>query len=41
MAKDNNTDQALREIGIAKIMSATGITEEELRALGLVSDVNN
>jgi hypothetical protein len=40
-AKEKTSDQALREIAIAKLMSTTGITEEELRALGLVSDVNN
>ncbi len=41
MAKEKTTDQQLRENGIAKIISATGITEAELRALGITSDGNN
>jgi len=41
MAKEKTTDQQLRESGIAKIISATGITEAELRALGITSDGNN
>lgn len=40
-AKDKSTDQQLREIGIAKLVAATGITEAELRALGITSDVND
>lgn len=40
-AKEKTSDQELREIGIAKIIAATGITEAELRALGLTSDGNN
>jgi hypothetical protein len=41
MAKEKTTDQQLRESGIAKIISATGVTEAELRALGITSDGNN
>lgn len=41
MTKEKNTEEKLREIGIAKLIAATGITEEELRALGIRSDVNN
>jgi hypothetical protein len=39
--KEQTSDQALREIAIAKLINTTGVTEEELRALGLISDVNN
>ena len=38
--EDNITDQELRERAIAKLV-ALGITEAELRSLGLTSDVNN
>lgn len=38
MAKEKSTEQQLRESGIAKLVIATGITEAELRALGLASD---
>lgn len=38
MAKEKTSDQQLREIAIAKLISATGITEAELRALGITSD---
>jgi hypothetical protein len=41
MAKEKTTEQQLREIGIAKLIATTGITEAELRALGITSDVNN
>jgi hypothetical protein len=41
MANSKTTDQELRESGIAKLISATGITESELRALGITSDGNN
>jgi len=41
MAKEKTTDQQLRESGIAKIISATGVTEAELRALGITSDGTN
>lgn len=37
-AKDKTLEQVLRETGIAKLIAATGITEEELRALGVTSD---
>jgi hypothetical protein len=36
----NDRDQELKEIGIAKLV-ALGLTEAELRALGLRSDANN
>lgn len=39
-AKEKTSDQQLRESGIAKIIATTGITEAELRALGLTSDDN-
>lgn len=38
---EKTTEQQLREIGIAKLVAATGITEAELRALGITSDGNN
>jgi hypothetical protein len=41
MAKAKTTEEQLRESGIAKLVLATGITEAELRALGLTSDGNN
>lgn len=41
MTKPKTIEQQLRESGIAKIIAATGITEAELRALGLNSDVDN
>lgn len=41
MAKEKSTDQQLREMGIAKLIATTKITEEELRALGITSDGNN
>jgi hypothetical protein len=41
MAKTKTTDEQLRESGIAKLIAASGITEAELRALGLTSDGNN
>ena len=41
MAKEKTTDEQLRESGIAKIIAATGITEAELRALGLAANVTN
>ena len=41
MSKEKNTEQQLRESGIAKLISVTKITEAELRALGLTSDGNN
>lgn len=40
-SKNKSTEQELRELGIAKLVAATGITESELRALGLTSDGNN
>lgn len=40
-AKEKTPDQVLKEMGIAKLVAATGITEEELRALGLTSNDNN
>jgi hypothetical protein len=41
MAKVKTTDEQLRETGIAKLIAVTGITEAELRALGITSDGNN
>ena len=41
MAKEKTTEQELRERGISKLITATGITEAELRALGITSDGNN
>jgi len=41
MAKVKTTEEQLRESGIAKLVLTTGITEAELRALGLISDGNN
>lgn len=41
MAKEKTTEEQLRESGIAKIIAATGITEAELRALGLTSNGDN
>jgi|LauGreSuBDMM15SN_2_FD.fasta_scaffold30278_3 hypothetical protein len=41
MAKAKTTEEQLRESGIAKLVLTTGITEAELRALGLTSDGNN
>jgi hypothetical protein len=41
MAKEKSTEQQLRESGIAKLVASSGITEAELRALGLTSDGNN
>jgi hypothetical protein len=41
MAKEKTTQEQLRETGIAKLIAVTGITEAELRALGLTSDGNN
>jgi hypothetical protein len=41
MAKEKTTEEQLRESGIAKLVSSTGITEAELRALGLTSNGNN
>jgi hypothetical protein len=35
------SNQELRESGIAKLVLSTGITEAELRALGLTSDGDN
>lgn len=32
------TEQQLRESAIAKLVEVVGLTEEELRALGLTSD---
>jgi ribosomal protein L13E len=40
MAKVKTSDQELREFAIAKLV-ALGLTEAELRALGLTSDGNN
>lgn len=40
MTIDENTEQELREIAIAKFV-ALGITEAELRALGLTSNGDN
>lgn len=40
MTKEKSTEQELRESGIAKLIAVTGITEAELRALGLTSDGN-
>jgi hypothetical protein len=40
MAKAKTTEQELKELGIAKLV-ALGLTESELRALGLTSDGNN
>jgi hypothetical protein len=39
MAKENLSDQVLKETGIAKLV-ALGLSEAELRALGLRSDDN-
>lgn len=39
MAKEKTSDQVLKEVGIAKLI-ALGLTEAELRALGLRSDDN-
>jgi hypothetical protein len=39
--KEQSLDQVLRETGIAKLIAATGITEAELRALGMTSDDTN
>jgi hypothetical protein len=41
MPKAKTTEEQLRESGIAKLVLSTGITEAELRALGLTSDGNN
>ena len=41
MAKEKTSDEQLREQGIAKLIATTGITEAELRALGLTSNGNN
>ena len=41
MVKEKTTDEQLRESGIAKIIATTGVTEAELRALGLTSDGTN
>jgi hypothetical protein len=41
MAKVKTTEEQLRETGIAKLIAVTGITEAELRALGISSDGNN
>jgi hypothetical protein len=41
MAKAKTTEEQLRESGIAKIIATTGITEAELRALGITSDGND
>jgi hypothetical protein len=41
MAKAKTTEEQLRESGIAKLVLTTGITEAELRALGLASDGDN
>lgn len=41
MAKEKTTDEQLRETGIAKLIAVTGITEAELRALGITSNGNN
>lgn len=41
MAKEKTTDEQLRENGIAKIIAATGITEAELRALGITANGDN
>lgn len=41
MAKEKTTDEQLRERGIAKLIASTGITEAELRALGITADGNN
>jgi hypothetical protein len=41
MAKTKTTDEQLRESGIAKLIAVTGITEAELRALGITSNGNN
>lgn len=38
MINENSTQQELKESGIAKLVLSTGITEAELRALGLRSD---
>jgi hypothetical protein len=41
MAIEKTAEQQLRESGIAKFIATTGITEAELRALGITSDVTN
>jgi hypothetical protein len=41
MAKEKTTDEQLRETGIAKLIAVTGITEAELRALGITSNGNS
>jgi hypothetical protein len=40
MAKEKTSDQELKELGIAKLVKL-GLTEAELRALGLTSNDNN
>jgi hypothetical protein len=40
MSTDNLTEQELRERAIAKFV-ALGLTEAELRSVGITSDVNN
>jgi hypothetical protein len=41
MTNKEISNQELRESGIAKLVLSTGITEAELRALGLTSDGDN
>lgn len=41
MSDQNSLEIQLRESGIAKLIASTGITEAELRALGLMSNGNN
>lgn len=41
MSNKETSNQELRESGIAKLVLATGITEAELRALGLTSNGNS
>lgn len=41
MAKEKTTEEQLREVAIAKLIASTGVTEAELRALGIRSDVDN
>jgi hypothetical protein len=39
-AKEKTNDEILRESAIAKLIATTGITEAELRALGLTANGN-
>jgi hypothetical protein len=41
MSNNQTLEAQLRESGIAKLIASTGITEAELRALGVTADDNN